>query len=262
MSALRTLCLLVLWCVPTGLACGKANAKGTLSVPSALTDYSGTLGAKTRIGMTLALNGQRSFDGSYFYAKYLKDIPLRGELRDDGHVVLKEVSGGATLDFTFVGNGSEAGSDPGGLGFETSVGLAGTWTSANGKEQFPVKLNQVGAMPGKSLGHRYFDDESDAEVERRAKEFLRAVQVGDRSATATAMHFPVRVNTDGKNRVVRTRAAFLAQFPQIFTPEYTACVGTLIPHQMFANAQGVMLGNGAVWFDEKGVITFNPCTKQ
>jgi hypothetical protein len=78
--------------------------------------------------MTVVRKGEQIQSGHYFYQKYLQDIPLTGE-EDNSGVVLNE-EGGGTFRLNFVGNGSQGNEE---LNFSSSIGMEGTWTSADGK---------------------------------------------------------------------------------------------------------------------------------
>jgi hypothetical protein len=41
-------------------------------------------------------------------------------------------------------------------------------------------------------------------------------------------------------------------YPRIFTAGFVSRIRADIPHNMFATADGIQLGSGDVWFDEKG----------
>ena len=57
---------------------------------------------------------------------------------------------------------------------------------------------------------------------------------------------------------MRTKAAsaadFLKDYERVFTPPFVARIRSAVPHDMFANAQGIMLADGAVWFNDKGKV--------
>jgi hypothetical protein len=44
----------------------------------------------------------------------------------------------------------------------------------------------------------------------------------------------------------------LRYYSRIFTSQFVAKIADGIPHNMFANYQGIMIANGAVWFNEQG----------
>jgi hypothetical protein len=61
----------------------------------------------------------------------------------------------------------------------------------------------------------------------------------------------------GRQKIANS-AEFVKVYDPLFTPAFVAKIITGIPHPMFANAQGIMLADGAVWFNENGkAIAFN-----
>ncbi|MGA8598178.1 MAG: hypothetical protein WB676_25960 [Bryobacteraceae bacterium] len=214
--------------------------------------YAGTLG-QSRIGMTIEVGMGEAARGHYFYQKYLTDIPLSVS-QNAGSLTLKE-QGGGTFHLHFKGNGSE-GSEP--LYFKNSVGLEGTWTSANGTQTFPVSLALQTVIPGMEGERRYayVTKESDAAFETRVQAFYRAVMAGDRAAAAKYVSYPLRVN--GKTqKTLKTPAEFVAAWDTIFIPAYLARLSKDLPHDMFVHEGMAMLGDGDVWFDDKGAAALN-----
>jgi hypothetical protein len=51
---------------------------------------------------------------------------------------------------------------------------------------------------------------------------------------------------------VKNSAEFLKNYDTIFSKAFVAKIAGGVPHHMFANAQGIMIADGAVWFDENG----------
>jgi hypothetical protein len=213
--------------------------------------YSGTLG-RSRIGLTLEVENGRAIRGHYFYQKYLKDIPLT--VQDENEtLLLKEAGGEFTLHFK--GNGREGHEA---LTFENSIGLDGTWTSADGTRSFPVNLSGETILPKSKDGRRYSDvtSESDAAFEKRVQAFYRAVLSGNRSEAARYVSYPLRVN--GKHpRSIRNAAQFIAAWDSIFTPAFLARLHNDLPHNLFVREGMAMLGDGDVWFDAKGAAALN-----
>jgi hypothetical protein len=95
-------------------------------------------------------------------------------------------------------------------------------------------------------------------------ELQRRLKAGDKEGLADLANFPLRVN-HGKSKplIVKDRAAFLRSFDQIYPPAVASAVAAADVRDLFANYQGVMLGQGIVWAHrtEKGhygVIAVNP----
>ncbi len=201
--------------------------------------YGGTLGP-TRIGLTVVVKGGNTITGGhYFYAKYLADIPLTGTTQP-GALSLQGKDGGSFA-LKFVGNGSERGNP---LNFENSVGLEGTW-SKDGKS-LPVNLIGGGYSPVPATGRWYemVTDQSDAAFEATVQGFYKAALAGDCAAAAKYASFPLRVNHNGKSRMIRSAAELSAQWETIFTPAYLAALKNGIPHHMGIIQGQAMLGDG------------------
>jgi len=47
---------------------------------------------------------------------------------------------------------------------------------------------------------------------------------------------------------------FLKNYDRIFSPKFVSRIRAAVPHNMFARDQGIMLADGAVWFDDKGKV--------
>ena len=51
---------------------------------------------------------------------------------------------------------------------------------------------------------------------------------------------------------------FTLGFDRLFTKQFVGKIADDIPHNMFANSQGIMIADGAVWFNEHGkAMAFN-----
>jgi hypothetical protein len=228
-------------------AAGSAAARDAASQIS----YEGTLGP-ARIGLTLLVKGSAITGGHYFYARYLTDIPLTGSTQPGG-LALKGKDGG-TFALKFTGNGSEGGKP---LDFTNSVGLEGTWSS--GAKSLPVKLAAGGQSTVSASGRWYemVTDLSDAAFEAKVQGFRKAVLAGDRSATAKYVSFPLRINHNGKHRMIQNAAELAAQWETIFTPAYLAALKNDIPHDLSISNGQAMLGRGDAWFSDKGATALN-----
>jgi hypothetical protein len=216
--------------------------------------YEGNLG-KSRIGMTIIHERNRIDGGHYFYQKFLKDIPITGSVKDS-QITLMEGAGG-TFQLHFVGNGSE-GDHP--LDFENSIGMDGTWKSADGTRVYPVSLQGTLIRSGADNVHRYSDvtSESDTAFESRVQLFLRAALRGDKATAVRFISYPLNVNfPNGKVRKFRDSAEILAAWNDIFTPAMISNLQGDLPHDMFVRNGMAMLGRGEAWFDAKGLATVN-----
>lgn len=214
--------------------------------------YSGTLGESTGIGMLLHMKS-KALGGAYFYRKYLKDIPLRGNPTGDRDITLEETDASGRVTGTFHLHLAEH--DPQYSSTEVLRGevLKGTWKSADGAKTYPVSL-RLDHECTKPSGREYevAGAKDDALVERNAQAFYAATIEGKREEVAKYVSYPCTFFQDGKRVSVKTDAEFLRHYDAIFTKAFVARIAGGVPHHMFVNYQGIMIADGAVWFDENG----------
>jgi hypothetical protein len=123
-----------------------------------------------------------------------------------------------------------------------------------------VALAQTGGCGGSSTVGDY-----DRAMAAPASDFLaglqRAVTANDRDAVAALVHYPLRVNGVKGVRWVSSRRDFERHYPAILTPRVRAAIARQRGVCLFANWQGVMIGDGEVWFSREAggmrIITVN-----
>lgn len=213
--------------------------------------YEGTLG-NGLIGMTILRRGNDLKGGHYFYQKYLKDISLTGAVQGS-NITLNEPNGAFHLHF--IGNGSEHG-EP--LNFENSVGMNGTWTTADSRRSYPVSLS--GAYEVDYSGRRYAQvtDDSDAAFEKRVQACFHATLAGDKNTVLRLIGYPLSVNLpNGRRKIFKNSNQVLAAWNSVFTSALIAKLSRDLPHDMFVHNGEAMLGDGEAWFDAKGLAVLN-----
>jgi hypothetical protein len=80
------------------------------------------------------------------------------------------------------------------------------------------------------------------------QELKDAVIRDDRKKVAGLVHYPLNVFTGGRRTVVRSRAELLRRYREVFNENVMRAVKAQEPDTLFANWQGVMLGDGQIWF--------------
>ena len=98
-----------------------------------------------------------------------------------------------------------------------------------------------------------------------AADFLKALQkavaVDDREAVAELTAFPLRAWTGRSLVEVPNASSFLLVYPGIFDPSLKDLIAKATVDDVFANYQGVMIGDGRLWFSPVGdrlkIITIN-----
>ena len=81
------------------------------------------------------------------------------------------------------------------------------------------------------------------------KRLQGAVRTNDRGAVIKLIRFPLRVNTKSKSQVYRDSASVRADYDKIFTPQVRQAILSQKSDRLFGRDQGLMIGNGQVWFD-------------
>ena len=206
-----------------------------------------------RIGLNYTVREHTELvEAHYFYVSQSKNIPLTGA------VICESVHfhGADGSDFTlhFIGNGSDS-KEP--LNFYNSVGLRGTWLLGN--RELPAKLHfsHGTANPGQRL-YPQVTDKSDAAFEFMVNAAKDAILSGDPVATARYVHFPLLVNTSHQHLVIHSASALMTRWSAIFTPAFIAKLRLDSTHEMFVHNGEAMLGDGELWFDDRGLVVVNP----
>jgi hypothetical protein len=105
-------------------------------------------------------------------------------------------------------------------------------------------------------GHSTVADAWGPEFASQAEVFLaelqRSVKIGDKAKFADLVHYPIEVSIGDKNSEVSTPSDFIRRYRSIVTPALKRTILAQDPKCLFANGQGVMIGHGQLWFQQKG----------
>ena len=226
-------------------------------------DYRGTFsgsdfGDHSKIGMTLFVAG-RSITGTYFNKGDLGDFPLEGSYQSDREITLTNLDSAGKPNGRFKLRFVE--SDPSRQSDRplTSDRLIGTWVPGSGQRSLQVFLSLTGIRPGKCAPRYAVAGASDDRVvEHNIQAFYFAVLKRQKSLAAEYVSYPATFELAGKRRKIANSAQFLRYYDRLFTKQFVAKIADDIPHNMFANSQGIMIADGAVWFNEHGkAMAFN-----
>lgn len=80
----------------------------------------------------------------------------------------------------------------------------------------------------------------------------KAVGAGDKAAVAALVSYPFQARVNDKAIKLRDAAHFVADYDKIVTPKVKQAVANQKYETLFANWQGVMIGDGEVWFSGIG----------
>jgi hypothetical protein len=88
----------------------------------------------------------------------------------------------------------------------------------------------------------------------------RAVSAGDRQAVAAMVDYPIIVSIGGKDVKIKSGKDFVLHYDHIFSDKIVTAVEKQTYAALFANDQGIMIGDGEIWID--GICLDHDCTKQ
>jgi hypothetical protein len=75
-----------------------------------------------------------------------------------------------------------------------------------------------------------------------------AVAAKDWPAISLLLQYPISIKLGGHRVRIKTAAEFIGHIDAIFTPKVISAVEAQSYDTVFANANGVMIGDGEVWF--------------
>ncbi|CAL1241394.1 hypothetical protein [Candidatus Methylocalor cossyra] len=92
----------------------------------------------------------------------------------------------------------------------------------------------------------------------------KAIAADNRDAVARLVDYPLPVHLDGKAVKIKGAQEFVAHYAKLVTPRVKQAVARQSYPTLFANWQGVSVGDGTLWFAEVGngrtvkIIAINP----
>jgi hypothetical protein len=229
-----------------------------------LSEYEGTIGsAKVKVTIvsqaTTLIGGLPSgpLKGEYFYVSFLKDIPIEGEIGSDRSITIYEL--GENNKRIAVIKGQFPETDPQHhfltkSKLESEV-ITGTWSRLDGSGTLPVYLCSA-ADTFSDMDHRYINAgvQDDKALESKVRAFRSAVIAGEKKSVSTMINYPITITVDGKHRDLANAAELLKNYDRVFSAKFVKAIKDAVPHNMFVRYDGVMLGQGEVWFDADGKV--------
>lgn len=76
----------------------------------------------------------------------------------------------------------------------------------------------------------------------------KAVAADDKAVVAAMIEYPFQVRIGGKSLKIRDAAHFIADYDQVITAKVKHALQGQTYETLFANWQGVMVGQGEIWF--------------
>ena len=87
-----------------------------------------------------------------------------------------------------------------------------------------------------------------AQVTTFLKCLQSSVALDNRIKVATLVQFPLKVWLDGEETVIDNESEFQARYSRIFDADVKRAIAEARVDTLVASQQGVMFGNGRVWF--------------
>ena len=87
----------------------------------------------------------------------------------------------------------------------------------------------------------------------------KAVAAEEHERVAYMVSYPLRARIGAPRTTIRNAAQFLARYDALLPPASTAAIRAQSYATVFANARGVMIGSGQVWFS--GICADQQCSK-
>lgn len=220
-----------------------------------LVDYSGSIANKYDIGMTLVFDGN-SLKGVYYYDKYLKNINVSGRFTGNREFELHTYDHAGNMTDTFIGTFPKYDARFGnGSPLECEV-MIGQWHRKSDGVSYPFYLSIDNAVAG-TLSHRYSGAgaKNDKKIEAAVQAFWYAIKTGNKQEAASFIEYPIAFDRGSEKALyIINKEQFISRYAEIITPRIKSEILYAVPHNMFNNYEGVMLGNGVVWFNADGRV--------
>jgi len=96
---------------------------------------------------------------------------------------------------------------------------------------------------------------NEALIEQSAQKLRDAVKTGNVEQVASLIEFPISVLVKNKKKPLNNYTEFINNYSLIFTKPFREAIINSVPHNMFTNANGIMLGKyGELWFNAQGKV--------
>jgi len=79
-----------------------------------------------------------------------------------------------------------------------------------------------------------------------------AIAADNKAAVAAMVDYPFQARINDKSVKLRDKAHFIADYDKIVTPKVKSAIEKQTYATLFANWQGVMIGDGEIWFSGVG----------
>lgn len=80
----------------------------------------------------------------------------------------------------------------------------------------------------------------------------KAIASGDKAAVAAMVNYPFVAYSKAGSIQIKDAKHFIADYDKLITAKVKAAVAKQTYATLFTNSQGVMIGDGEIWFDQVG----------
>jgi hypothetical protein len=117
---------------------------------------------------------------------------------------------------------------------------------AQSDKEMNVKLDEL--LGQHEVYHSFFTD------------LKKAVSASDKNAVAAMVHYPITVSIGGKDVKIKSGKDFVSHYDHVFSDKIVTAIEKQNYAALFANDQGIMIGDGEVWIN--GICLDHDCKKQ
>ena len=133
--------------------------------------------------------------------------------------------------------------------------IEGTWISADNKISYPFVLKLEGGLPGAEYGKKYaqgVNNKSDQDVENFVSKIQSYIVNNKKQQLAEEIRYPINVKINGKAIKIQNKDDLIKNYDKIFTVDYKQAISKARTKDLFANYQGIMVGDlGQIWINDR-----------
>ncbi|MGK0466892.1 hypothetical protein [Clostridium sp.] len=132
--------------------------------------------------------------------------------------------------------------------------IEGTWISADNKISYPFVLKLEGGLPGAEYGKKYtqfVNNKSDQDVENFVSKVQSYIVNNKKEQLSEEIRYPINVKINNNIIKIKNKDDLIKNYDKIFTVEYKQAISKARTKYLFANYQGIMVGNGQIWINDR-----------
>lgn len=204
--------------------------------------YNGTINNNIPIIMSI-YPLEKDIVGTYYYENHTNEMNLKGKAGEK-NIILYEYDETGKNTGIFKGTMSDI------------VGkIEGTWISADNKISYPFVLKLEGGLPGAEYGKKYaqgVNNKSDQDVENFVSKIQSYIVNNKKEQLAEEIRYPINVKINNNVVKIQNNDDLIKNYDKIFTVDYKQAISKARTKNLFANCQGIMVGDlGQIWINDR-----------